>query len=586
MVSFLLPFLPMSVGFFPAFLYLLLSSTSLWASEPTTWKTIPGYGVKTDTSGWNSPVDLQFVDAPQSSPKAPLYYVAERQGLVKLVTQDRSVSVYADMREMLGSGQISSPEKDPIGLVGLCLDQENGQLFSTLVYQKNGQLMNTIVQLSSNDSQIAVTNTNSDEISSLFQKESSKPLPRIGDCWIGLDQKLYVGFSDGDQAQKTHSLEHLNGKILRINTDGTSPSDNPFYKPQTPDKLSSYIYASGLRQPFAITESMEAQLYATDNGPGADRLIPVLAGRDYLWDGNNSSILTKSIRTWSPALKPDSMVFLNSHLVFPQWNRHLLIASPARIEVIPVDREKGVLAAPVSIFQYFNAKENQSRDPMSLALGPDGIYFTGTTEGGKTPIQKFVLDTSRQSEAPLQKLSGEEWYAQLECDSCHRISGKGGQAGPLLDGLIPRLDQRLNTKSYLEQLDRMDQLTEEMFVQYKERRQTLRSLEGKEKIEFWIESRLTEPRFDAVDSQMQNLHLSEQQIEALTEFLMTLSGRAIDPQNKTLKQRVEDLKFFLTTHLWIWLSLIFLLGLILGFCLKFLIRFVRGRFHLKKRFGT
>ena len=77
-----------------------------------------------------------------------------------------------------------------------------------------------------------------------------------GSLRFGADGKLYVGVGDGDNNAsdaKLHrysqSLDNLNGKILRINSDGTIPTDNPFYGPTSGDDR---IWALGLRQPISL----------------------------------------------------------------------------------------------------------------------------------------------------------------------------------------------------------------------------------------------------------------------------------------------------------------------------------------------
>src|SRR4029079_14692339 len=70
-----------------------------------------------------------------------------------------------------------------------------------------------------------------------------------GAMGFGADGKLYI--STGDNAVSTNAPKLTNklGKILRINKDGTVPSDNPFYD-QTNASLE--IWALGFRNPFTF----------------------------------------------------------------------------------------------------------------------------------------------------------------------------------------------------------------------------------------------------------------------------------------------------------------------------------------------
>lgn len=568
--------LPLSVFCLSILLSLFCSGTVLWAAEPQNWKVPPGYGVKIDSSGWELPVAMQFITLPQSDPKAPLYYVAERRGTIKVVTQDRSVFVYADAPENLGPDEQPPDLEETWGMTGLCLDQDSGFLYTTMATRQEGQLFNKIIRFGNSDGRLALRGVKNWEIP-LFRQNSSSSIPRISHCWIGSDHKIYIGVSDPDHPPKAQLLQEINGKILRINPDGTAPSDNPYYDPQAPDKITSYIYAYGLRHPSALSDGPNSQLYSVDNGLKADRLIQVVPGKNYLWDGNDASILIHGIVIWTPPLSPRSMVFLARHPSFSNWDPRLLIASATqtRIEAIQIDHQLGAIAPSEPILEYIGNQKNENQTGMPVAIGPDGIYFSSflPQADGKTQIMKIVPDSSPQQPPAQPTFSGEGWFIRLECDSCHKIAGKGGQAGPALDNLIPQLQARLHSKNYHKQLQQMDQLTEELFVQYKEVRQKLRQLEGKEKIKFWLEFHLKEPRFDAVDSQMPNLHLTEEQITALTQYLMTLSMKDPSAEKTLPEQWGERIKFFLTTHLWLWLSMMLVLGLAIGYGLKTIFRF-------------
>jgi glucose/arabinose dehydrogenase len=71
-----------------------------------------------------------------------------------------------------------------------------------------------------------------------------------GGIHFGPDGKLYVGVGDNRFGNNSQTMINRLGKILRINPDGTIPSDNPFY-------LSAFganraIWALGLRNPFSF----------------------------------------------------------------------------------------------------------------------------------------------------------------------------------------------------------------------------------------------------------------------------------------------------------------------------------------------
>jgi glucose/arabinose dehydrogenase len=65
---------------------------------------------------------------------------------------------------------------------------------------------------------------------------------------FGKDGKLYIATGDNDRGAVAQKLTNLFGKMLRINKDGTIPTDNPFYS--TASGNNRAIWARGLRNPF------------------------------------------------------------------------------------------------------------------------------------------------------------------------------------------------------------------------------------------------------------------------------------------------------------------------------------------------
>jgi len=110
-----------------------------------------------------------------------------------------------------------------------------------------------------------------------------------GSLRFGADGKLYVGVGDGDNNAsdaKLHrysqSLDNLNGKILRINSDGTIPTDNPFYGPTSGDDR---IWALGLRQPISLDiQSGAGRMFVNEVGEDSwEEINEVAQGANYGW---------------------------------------------------------------------------------------------------------------------------------------------------------------------------------------------------------------------------------------------------------------------------------------------------------------
>ncbi|WP_081990514.1 PQQ-dependent sugar dehydrogenase [Sporocytophaga myxococcoides] len=110
---------------------------------------------------------------------------------------------------------------------------------------------------------------------------------------FGSDGKLYIGTGEGGVATNSKLLTNTLGKILRINDDGSIPTDNPFFNDPTVTGINKSIYAYGLRNPFAFEFDATGQLYTTDvGGSTAEEINKILPGKFYGWpdrEGNSGS---------------------------------------------------------------------------------------------------------------------------------------------------------------------------------------------------------------------------------------------------------------------------------------------------------
>jgi glucose/arabinose dehydrogenase len=96
-----------------------------------------------------------------------------------------------------------------------------------------------------------------------------------GRLLFGPDGKLYVTVGNAENKENSQNLGNPNGKVLRLNADGTIPADNPF--PGSP------IYAYGFRNMFGITiHPTTKAVYVTENsGDSHDEIDLVRPGANY-----------------------------------------------------------------------------------------------------------------------------------------------------------------------------------------------------------------------------------------------------------------------------------------------------------------
>ena len=104
-----------------------------------------------------------------------------------------------------------------------------------------------------------------------------------GAIHFGADHKLYIAVGDNANSANSQSLDNLLGKILRINADGSIPSDNPFYLQTTNENRA--IWALGLRNPFTFAfQSMTGRMFINDVGQNTyEEINEGVAGSNYGW---------------------------------------------------------------------------------------------------------------------------------------------------------------------------------------------------------------------------------------------------------------------------------------------------------------
>jgi glucose/arabinose dehydrogenase len=91
-------------------------------------------------------------------------------------------------------------------------------------------------------------------------------------------RRLLVASGDRDYGEQVQDIGNDFGKILRIETDGSAPADNPF-------KASPNVWSTGHRNVGGLFyDSRTGRLWETEFGPnGGDELNLIVRGRNYGW---------------------------------------------------------------------------------------------------------------------------------------------------------------------------------------------------------------------------------------------------------------------------------------------------------------
>lgn len=270
----------------------------------------PGFEVETVAEGFVLPTAMSF------SPDGRIF-VAEKGGSVKVV--ENGVVLPQPLITLTDINTFGDR-----GLIGMALDpnfQQNGYLYLSYTFenspgigfgsQKTGRIVRVTVNgnVASESSKVVLVGTvggnaanpsceNFPVTSDCIASDSSSH--SVGGLRFGPDGKLYATLGDGAdfstvdaRALRAQNLDSLAGKVLRINTDGSAPQDNPFFTGNPSDNRSK-VFAYGLRNSFRLnfkpgTNSLFAGEVGWSNWEEVNRIT---AGANYgwpCWEGNSLS---------------------------------------------------------------------------------------------------------------------------------------------------------------------------------------------------------------------------------------------------------------------------------------------------------
>jgi glucose/arabinose dehydrogenase len=185
------------------------------------------------------------------------------------------------------------------GLLGVAFDPNFATNNFVYVYYtfKTSPLRNRVSRFTANGD-VAVSG--SEVVILELDSLSSATNHNGGAIHFGPDGKLYVAVGDNANGAKAKSLSSRLGKILRINPDGSIPSNNPFYTSLS--GVYRAIWAYGLRNPFTFAfQPGTGRMFINDVGQDAwEEINDGIAGSYYGWPDSEGE--TTLVGTRSPLL--------------------------------------------------------------------------------------------------------------------------------------------------------------------------------------------------------------------------------------------------------------------------------------------
>ena len=213
------------------------------------------------------------------------------------------------------------------------------------------------------------------------------------------DGDLYFSIGERGSQDDAQDLTLPNGKIHRINTDGTIPKDNPFL--ETAGALPS-IYAYGNRNPQGLAIHPETGvLWEAEHGPmGGDELNTIRKGANYGWpvisygrnyDGKPVTDIVRKDGMEQPSLywRPSIAVCgigIYTGTEFPKWTNAVLVGA-LRYESVAVLQVVGD-----RVMHEETILKNVGR-VRTVTGGPDGAIYVVTNS--PDAVLKLTMKSER-----------------------------------------------------------------------------------------------------------------------------------------------------------------------------------------------
>ena len=281
----------------------------------------------------------------------------------------------------------------------------SGGLFDVLVdpeFADNGRLYLAYVKKTNNGHALAVASARLVgnrlvELSDIFvANNDSEEAGRWG-TRLAMDSQRYLYIAVGDRrvGENAQDLANHCGKIVRLHTDGSVPSDNPF---ADDEQAAPKVWSYGHRNPQGLAFHPDTgELFEHEHGPdGGDEINLIEPGNNYGWPvisygvsraGKPIGIATakegmeQPLRYYEPGIAPSGMVFYSGER-YPGWNSDLFIGSLNRMRLNRVVLDGLAVAEEEQLLSDWGERIRE------VTEGPDGWLYLATDSGRIVRIQR------------------------------------------------------------------------------------------------------------------------------------------------------------------------------------------------------
>ena len=209
--------------------------------------------------------------------------------------------------------------------------------------------------------------------------------------------RLFITLGDrGNQRPLVQDLGTHIGKVIRLERDGSVPSDNPFVGREG---VLPEIFSYGHRNiQGAALHPVTGELWTHEHGPrGGDEVNIALAGHNYGWpvitygreyhgpsigEGTAKPGMEQPLHYWVPSIAPSGMAFYTADAI-PGWRGNLLVGALAAQQVARL----GLSADNEVVHEERIPIGERVRD---VVQGPDGAVYLLTDTGNTSRILRLT----------------------------------------------------------------------------------------------------------------------------------------------------------------------------------------------------
>ncbi len=350
-------------------------SATIAATRQAASPTIPPTPLSKEDAPTASSANLQVdvfaknLRAPWAIERVPdgRFFVTERSGRIRII-KDSQLQTEPWMT-------LPVTELGESGLLGLALDPQftqNHFVYVAYTWRDGVRLQNRLVRLREDSNGKGVI----DKV--LIDNIGANMIHDGGRVKFGPDGKLYWTMGEAGDRPVAQDVNALNGKILRLNSDGTVPSDNPF--------PGSYVYSYGHRNPQGLAwQPGTNRLYETEHGPSGiapdccrDEVNLIEPGKNYGWpeitgDLTRAGMVSPIIHsgnntTWAPS----GATFVTQG----PWAGSLLFAGLRGLALYRLTLDKNDPSKVASFERLFQNEYGRLRD---VYQAPDGAIYVLTS---------------------------------------------------------------------------------------------------------------------------------------------------------------------------------------------------------------